>query len=253
MPLHREDAAGHFDDRDQPDLAVHGAAEAGAVRRACSSRCRTCCTRCGRSWRPGLYKHEKRFAIPLVVSSIVLFYAGVAFAYFVVFPLMFAFLTTTAPTGVQVMTDISNYLDFVLLLFFAFGIAFEMPVATVLLAATGLVQRRDHDQEPRLRDSRHLRHRGVPHAARCAVADPSWPCRCGCCTKSASCCRGSCSGTACSAASEEQRTSRSDQDDIAGIASLAVVQVGVYTVHQLLAPARASSVRLRAPLQHPCH
>jgi sec-independent protein translocase protein TatC len=89
---------------------------------------------------PGLYKREKRFAIPLVVSSIVLFYCGVAFAYFVVFPLMFAFLTTTAPTGVQVMTDITNYLDFVLLLFFAFGIAFEMPVATVLLAATGLVR-----------------------------------------------------------------------------------------------------------------
>ena len=89
---------------------------------------------------PGLYKREKRFAVPLVVSSIVLFYAGVAFAYFVVFPLMFAFLTTTAPTGVQVMTDIANYLDFVLLLFFAFGIAFEMPVATVLLAATGLVR-----------------------------------------------------------------------------------------------------------------
>jgi len=89
---------------------------------------------------PGLYKREKRFAIPLVVSSIVLFYAGVAFAYFVVFPLMFAFLTTTAPTGVQVMTDITNYLDFVLLLFFAFGIAFEMPAATVLLAATGLVR-----------------------------------------------------------------------------------------------------------------
>lgn len=89
---------------------------------------------------PGLYKREKRFAIPLMISSILLFYAGVAFAYFVVFPLMFTFLTTTAPTGVQVMTDISNYLDFVLLLFFAFGIAFEMPVATVLLAATGLVR-----------------------------------------------------------------------------------------------------------------
>ena len=83
---------------------------------------------------------EKRFAIPLVVSSIVLFYAGVAFAYFIVFPLMFGFLTTTAPVGVQVMTDMANYLDFVLLLFFAFGIAFEIPVATVLLAATGLVR-----------------------------------------------------------------------------------------------------------------
>jgi sec-independent protein translocase protein TatC len=89
---------------------------------------------------PGLYRREKRFAVPLVVSSIVLFYGGVAFAYFVVFPLMFAFLTTTAPIGVQVMTDMTNYLDFVLLLFFAFGIAFEVPVAVVLLAATGLVR-----------------------------------------------------------------------------------------------------------------
>lgn len=89
---------------------------------------------------PGLYRHEKRFAIPLMLSSIVLFYAGVAFAYFVVFPLMFAFLTGAAPQGVQVMTDMSNYLDFVLLLFFAFGIAFEIPIATVLLAATGLVR-----------------------------------------------------------------------------------------------------------------
>jgi sec-independent protein translocase protein TatC len=89
---------------------------------------------------PGLYKREKRFAIPLVVSSIVLFYAGVAFAYYVVFPLMFAFLTTTAPTGVQVLPDITSYLDLVLLLFFAFGVAFETPVATVLLAATGIVR-----------------------------------------------------------------------------------------------------------------
>lgn len=88
---------------------------------------------------PGLYKHEKRFAVPLVVSSIVLFYCGVAFAYFVVFPLMFAFFTTSAPAGVQMMTDMQNYLDFVLLLFFAFGVAFEIPVATVLLASTGMV------------------------------------------------------------------------------------------------------------------
>lgn len=88
---------------------------------------------------PGLYRHEKRFAIPLLISSIVLFYAGAAFAYFVVFPLMFAFLTTTGPHTVQIMTDMTNYLDFVLLLFFAFGAAFEIPVATVLLAWTGLV------------------------------------------------------------------------------------------------------------------
>lgn len=88
---------------------------------------------------PGLYKQEKRFAVPLVVSSILLFYCGVAFAYFVVFPTMFSFFTTTAPVGVQMMTDMANYLDFVLLLFFAFGIAFEIPVATVLLASTGMV------------------------------------------------------------------------------------------------------------------
>lgn len=88
---------------------------------------------------PGLYRHEKRFAVPLLASSIVLFYCGVAFAYYVVFPLMFAFLTAAAPEGVQVATDIANYLDFVVLLFFAFGIAFEIPVATVLLAQTGLV------------------------------------------------------------------------------------------------------------------
>ena len=89
---------------------------------------------------PGLYKHEKSFAVPLVVSSIVLFYAGATFAHFVVFPIMFAFLTTTAPTGVQIMTDMSNYLDFVLLLYFAFGVAFEIPIATVLLALTGLMK-----------------------------------------------------------------------------------------------------------------
>jgi sec-independent protein translocase protein TatC len=88
---------------------------------------------------PGLYRHEKRFALPLFFSSVVLFYSGAAFAYFVVFPLMFAFLTATAPEGVRMMTDITSYLDFALLLFFAFGVAFEMPVATVLLVATGMV------------------------------------------------------------------------------------------------------------------
>jgi len=88
---------------------------------------------------PGLYKREKRFAVPLMLSSIVLFYCGVAFAYFVVFPLMFTFFTSSAPAGVQMMTDMQNYLDFVLLLFFAFGVAFEIPVATVLLASTGMV------------------------------------------------------------------------------------------------------------------
>jgi len=89
---------------------------------------------------PGLYKHERRFALPLLVSSVILFYCGVAFAYFVVFPIMFALFTATTPAGVQMMTDITQYLDFVLVLFLAFGLAFEIPVAIVLLVWTGLVK-----------------------------------------------------------------------------------------------------------------
>lgn len=88
---------------------------------------------------PGLYLHERKRVIPLLVSSTALFYIGAAFAYFAVFPLVFGFLTHTAPQGVEVMTDISRYLDFVLTLFFAFGIAFEVPVAVVLLVWTGVV------------------------------------------------------------------------------------------------------------------
>jgi len=87
---------------------------------------------------PGLYKKEKRFAVPLLVSSVALFYLGAAFAYVVVFPLMFGFFTSAAPAGVSVMTDISSYLDFVLVLFFAFGVAFEVPIATVILVWSGL-------------------------------------------------------------------------------------------------------------------
>jgi sec-independent protein translocase protein TatC len=87
---------------------------------------------------PGLYKKEKKFAMPLLVSSVGLFYLGAAFAYVVVFPLMFGFFTSAAPAGVSVMTDISSYLDFVLVLFFAFGMAFEVPIATVILVWSGL-------------------------------------------------------------------------------------------------------------------
>ncbi|MCI0401454.1 MAG: twin-arginine translocase subunit TatC [Gammaproteobacteria bacterium] len=87
---------------------------------------------------PGLYQNERTLALPLVISSAVLFYLGFAFAYFVVFPLIFAFFTAVAPEGVTVMTDISSYLNFVLTLFFAFGIAFEVPVATFLMAWTGM-------------------------------------------------------------------------------------------------------------------
>lgn len=88
---------------------------------------------------PGLYRKEKRFAVPLLVSSILLFYIGAAFAYFFVFPVMFQFFAATTPQGVQMMTDINNYLDFVLTMFFAFGVAFEVPIAVVLLAITGIV------------------------------------------------------------------------------------------------------------------
>jgi sec-independent protein translocase protein TatC len=88
---------------------------------------------------PGLYRHERRLVLPLLVSSSLLFYLGVAFAYFVVFPLMFKFFTATAPEGVAVMTDISRYLDFVLTMFLAFGFAFEVPIATLLLVRTGAV------------------------------------------------------------------------------------------------------------------
>ncbi len=87
---------------------------------------------------PGLYRKEKRFAVPLVVSSIMLFYCGIAFAYFIVFPLMFAFFNSVTPEGVQMMTDISSYLDFILTIFFAFGLAFEVPIATVMLVSTGM-------------------------------------------------------------------------------------------------------------------
>jgi len=87
---------------------------------------------------PGLYTHEKRLAVPLLASSIVLFYLGMVFAYFVVFPLVFGFFTSVTPEGVAQMPDIAFYLEFVLKLFFAFGIAFEIPIATILLVAAGI-------------------------------------------------------------------------------------------------------------------
>ena len=87
---------------------------------------------------PGMYRHEKRFAVPLLVSSIMLFYGGVVFAYYFVCPMVFGFFTSISPEGVAVMTDINHYLDFVLTMFFAFGFAFEIPVATVLLVWAGI-------------------------------------------------------------------------------------------------------------------
>ena len=87
---------------------------------------------------PGLYSHEKRLAAPLLISSVVLFYCGIAFAYFVVFPLLFAFFIAVAPEGVAVMTDIGQYLDFIIAIFFAFGIAFEVPIVAIVLVWTGV-------------------------------------------------------------------------------------------------------------------
>ena len=87
---------------------------------------------------PGLYDSEKRLAVPLLISSSGLFYLGILFAYFIVFPVIFAFFTSTAPEGVAVMTDINAYLSFVLILFFAFGLAVEVPVATVLMVRMGV-------------------------------------------------------------------------------------------------------------------
>jgi len=91
---------------------------------------------------PGLYRHERRLIMPLLVSSSVLFYLGMAFAYFVVFPLVFSFFASTTPEGVSMMTDINEYLSFVLKLFFAFGAAFEVPIATILLVYTGITSKK---------------------------------------------------------------------------------------------------------------
>ena len=86
---------------------------------------------------PGLYQNEKQFVLPLLMTSIVLFYMGMSFAFFAVFPLMFGFFASVTPEGVTIMTDIGQYLNFILKLFFAFGIAFEIPIATILLIKTG--------------------------------------------------------------------------------------------------------------------
>ncbi|OOH89272.1 twin arginine-targeting protein translocase TatC [Pasteurellaceae bacterium 15-036681] len=92
---------------------------------------------------PALYKEEKRLVYPLLLSSTLLFYAGVAFAYYVVFPLIFGFLTQTAPEGVKMATDISSYLDFVLTIFLAFGVCFEVPIAIILLCWAGVTTAED--------------------------------------------------------------------------------------------------------------
>jgi sec-independent protein translocase protein TatC len=101
-------------------------------------------------WRfiaPGMYRHEKRIAAPLLISSVVLFYAGLAFAYYVVFPLVFGFFSGITPEGVNYTPDIARFLDTALKLFLAFGIAFEIPIATVLLIASGVTTAQDLAQK----------------------------------------------------------------------------------------------------------
>jgi sec-independent protein translocase protein TatC len=88
---------------------------------------------------PGLYAHEKKFMVPIIIASTLLFLSGMAFAYFAVFPVIFGFIVGTAPQGVAVMTDIGNYLDFVMTLFIAFGLAFEVPIAVVMMVHFGWV------------------------------------------------------------------------------------------------------------------
>ena len=120
---------------------------------------------------PGLYRHEKKLAVPLLISSILLFYLGAAFAYYVVIPVMLSFFIATTPHGVQMMTDMGSYLDFVMIMLLAFGAAFEVPVATVLLVWTGFVR-----HQRRSRKNRGFVHPGDVHfrrlrdAARCGLA-----------------------------------------------------------------------------------
>lgn len=88
---------------------------------------------------PGLYEHEKRWIVPMVVTSLLLFFCGMAFAYFIVFPVVFKFITSSAPHGVAVMTDIDKYLSFVLTMFMSFGITFQVPVAVVVMVKMGFI------------------------------------------------------------------------------------------------------------------
>ena len=114
---------------------------------------------------PGLYQHEKRLALPVILSSFVFFLIGMAFAYFVVFPVVFSFFAGYAPAGVQMMTDIDKYLSFVLTMFIAFGVTFEVPVIVIVLVRLRVVTLAQAEGGPSLRDRRRVRHRRDLHAA----------------------------------------------------------------------------------------
>ena len=198
---------------------------------------------------PGLYKHEKRFAIPLVVSSIVLFYARRRVR---VLRRVSADVRVSDDDRADRRAGHDGH--------------HQLPGfrAAAVLRVRHRVRdarrhraarrhrpgaRRDHDQESRLRAARDLRHRGVPHAAGCAVADRSWPCRCSCSTRSASSCRASCCRNAwrSSAAKNKARAAERPAERVQGCC-------GVYTFAQLgFLPRRALFGETGAPLQHPCH
>ena len=120
---------------------------------------------------PGLYRHEKKLAVPLLISSILLFYLGTAFAYYVVFPVMLSFFVATTPSGVQMMTYMGNDLDFVMILLLAFGVAFEVPVATVLLVWTGFVRLATLEEKSWIGPLGNIHLRRVRDTARRGVAE----------------------------------------------------------------------------------
>ena len=140
---------------------------------------------------PGLYQHEKRLAMPVLVSSCLFFALGMAFAYFFVFPVAFGFFAGYTPAGVQMMTDIDKYLSFVLTMFIAFGVTFEMPVVVVVLVRMRRRVARQAEVDPALRDRRRVRHRRGLHAAGRDLADACSRSRCGCSTSSGCSSRGS--------------------------------------------------------------
>ena len=119
---------------------------------------------------PGLYHHEKRLALPVIVSSCLFFFIGMAFAYFFVFPVMFSFFAGYTPAGVQMMTDIDKYLSFVLTMFLAFGLTFEVPVVVIVLVRLRVVSLEKLQGDPLVRDRRRVRDRRDLHAAGRAVA-----------------------------------------------------------------------------------
>ncbi len=140
---------------------------------------------------PGLYQHEKRLAVPVIVSSVVFFLIGMAFAYFFVFPVMFGFFAGYTPAGVQMMTDIDKYLSFVLTMFLAFGMTFEVPVIVIVLVRMRVVSAGAAGGNPLVRDRRRVRHRRDLHAARRAVAAHAGDSAVDRSTSWASCSRGS--------------------------------------------------------------